>query len=201
MRSYLLAPPNGYGRTGFGSTAGMPSDRFARFSGMADHSTLTELLLAQSEKKLHKLRTGVMAEINRLGIELRLIEDAIAKKTKAKTQDTAQAGRRGENGRSAERAQTGTFKGLSRGDLLEHMRAVRRPVKPAEMQPILAEKGIAKNVEALRTAMHRLAKDGKLRRLDDGRFEPTGSSNGAEGAEAGDPLFGEPASEVGPDGA
>ncbi len=128
-------------------------------TGMADYDTLTELLIAQPERKLQKLRNGIVTEIERLGVELRLVDEALTRKRSRGRSDEA----------------------------LAHIKEIGHPVKPPEVREVLVTKGIVRKVEAVRTAMTRLVSDGLLERTHDGRFAvPNG--NGAR-VEAGHPLF------------
>jgi hypothetical protein len=160
---------------------------------MADFATLSEMLAAQSERKLQKLREGITAEITRLGAELRIVDDALARKQRREKTpapireqtptvilaESVQR-RRGSNGKA----------GLARTELLGYILAVDKPVTTAEVQTILAGKGIIRTVEAVRVAMSRLEGDGSLVRLPDGRFAAPSRDGGGDEVESGDPLWG-----------
>jgi hypothetical protein len=121
--------------------------------------TVTSLLDSLPERKLVKLRAGIAQEIGRLTVELRMVDEALTRKHSGIA---------------------GADEKLTRTDLLAHVAATGRPVKPAEMQQILAAKGIVRTPEAVRVSLTRLVKDGKLVRTEDGLFAVlgrTGSKN------------------------
>jgi hypothetical protein len=111
--------------------------------------TVGTLLDSLTERKLVKLRAGIAREAERLTVELRLVDDALARKRSGSPANDEK---------------------LTRTDLLAHVAEVGRPVRPGEMQAILAGKGIVRTPEAVRVSLNRLVKDGKLVRDPDGLF-------------------------------
>jgi hypothetical protein len=130
---------------------------------MPDFDSVTELLIAQNERKLHKLRAGIVAEINRLGGELKLVDDALAKKrSRSSAAATRSSPAEGSNGASRE--------GLPRTELFEYVTEMGKPAKAAQVRDFLLAKGIVRRVEAVRNGLVRLERDGALIRTPDGEF-------------------------------
>lgn len=138
---------------------------------MANYGTLTDLLIDQPERKLKKLETSIVHEIERLGGELKIVRSALARKARER-EGTTTAGpkRKPSNG-----------EGLSRGDLLAHViRMNRDAFRPADVRDYLTTQGIVRRVEAVRNSLVRLVDDGHLERTADGSFAvPVSSGNGA----------------------
>src|SRR5436190_8304845 len=99
---------------------------------MARGTTIRGLLEAQSDRKLHSMLEAIKQEIQRLALKQRMIQDVLTDRAQREAAKPVA---------NRERAR-GQFNGLSRDDLLAHIAEVGRPVKPAEMQEILASKGI-----------------------------------------------------------
>ncbi|MHB8651341.1 MAG: hypothetical protein ACYDBR_14390 [Gaiellaceae bacterium] len=157
---------------------------------MADPTTVSELLATVSERKLAKMRGGVVEQIERLGLELRLIDDALSKKRPQRVrEDDGSVAIQRVAKRNGARVAGGQFEGLSRLDLLGYVSEMKRPVRPPEVRDFLVTKGIVRTSEAIRVALLRLHKSGMLDRLQDGTFVvPETNGNGAR-VEAGHPLF------------
>jgi hypothetical protein len=155
---------------------------------MADSLTLTDLLMSQTERKLTRMREAIVAERDRLGTELKLVDEALARKQRGKQPRTDEQRKpKPSNGGAAKSPADGRFEGLSRDALYEYVAEYGQPVKAPEMRDYLATKGIVRNVEAVRVALVRLTRDKRLTRYPDGRFAvPNG--NGAS------PHSGRPAS-------
>lgn len=134
---------------------------------MPDTGTLSDLLAAQTERKLNKMRDGIVTEIERLRLELRFVEDAIGKKRRGKS-EAARAVLPGMA--PSPRDRTGQFDGLPRAELLAYVTEMGRPVKAPDVRRHLAEKGINRNLEAVRVALNRLQRSGVLIRDADGRY-------------------------------
>jgi hypothetical protein len=158
-----------------------------------DFETLSQFLDAQTERKLQKMRDGIRGKIDNLATELQMVESALARKRPKVRAEPAVAPANGSKTRNGQ---------LSRAELYRYVVEVGHPVKAAEMRTILAEKGIIRRVEAVRTSLVRLEADGKLKRGSDGRFGVAAS--GGVGAEAEDQFLAGPAEEEGatrsPDG-
>lgn len=147
---------------------------------VADYSTLSELLAAQSEKKLIKLKVSILSEIQRLGLELRLVEDALNRKGRNRVASAVAAIG---NDRPALKTPNAaaTNGGLSRADLLGYVREIGHPTTPAEVRDFLASKGIVRRIEAIRVALSRLLKAGALVRTEEGKYAvPSSNGDGAK---------------------
>jgi hypothetical protein len=147
---------------------------------MADYTTLTDLLIDQSERKLHKLEANIIGEIERLGDELKLVRKALARKTRgseaARSAPNA-AKRKGANGSK------GRFDGLPRAELLALVVEMNKPAfRPADVRDFLMAKGIVRRVEAVRNGLMRLVNDGSLHRNADGSFAVHSSNGNGNGA-------------------
>src|SRR5207253_1471490 len=100
-----------------------------RFCDMADYDSLTELLVDQSERKLKKLRANIVGEIERLGVELKVVDAALARK--ARVADPSRPVR--SRGRKDANGSTGRFDGLSRRELFDHALEMDKPAfKPTD---------------------------------------------------------------------
>jgi hypothetical protein len=145
---------------------------------MPDYDTLTELLVDQSERKLKKLRANIVGEIERLGVELKVVDAALAQQARAADPNRPVRGR----GRKDANGSTGRFDGLSRRELFEHALEMNKPAfKPTDLRDYLITKGIVRRVEAVRNSLVRLVEDGLLERTSDGQFAvPVSNGNGAE---------------------
>jgi hypothetical protein len=94
-----------------------------------------------------------------------MVDEALARKRRLNLTP-----RPNEEAGGSENGKSSRFEGLKRDDLFRYIAEVDKPVKPAEMQQVLAEKGIQRTTEAVRNSMTRLVRDGKLIRYADGRF-------------------------------
>jgi hypothetical protein len=133
---------------------------------MPEFDTISQMLEAQGERKLQKLRTGIMERIDLLAAELKMVDAAIARKQRAKAATAEGTTKNG--GKASD--------GLPRAELLRYVREVGHPVKAAEMKDVLAKKGIIRRTEAVRNGLVRLERDGELARTKDGRFGVAGTS-------------------------
>ena len=169
---------------------------------MSDPTTLGELLAAQGERKLEKLRRGIAEEINRLGTELKIVDDALNRKRREKlvaarekpvradlvvTNETGvtsviEVKKSAPNGSAATQ-----FKGLSREDLLAYVVEIARPVSAPDVQRYLVSKGIVRNREAVRVSLTRLVRDGSLVRRN-GLYSVPSQDRDGDKVEAGEPL-------------
>lgn len=150
---------------------------------MAEYSTLSGMLAAQGERKLVKLREGIVEEIDRLRIELKIVDDALGRKRRDKTTV--------ENSDRSSRQTSGSNagEGLPRTVLMAHIRDIgQREVTPSDVQAYLTLRGVDRSIEAIRTAMGRLARDGALER-ENGHFVVLPSDDG-ERVGPGGPLWG-----------
>jgi hypothetical protein len=126
-------------------------------------------------------------EIQRLGLELKFVDEALNRKRAQKGDETA---RRKVAGRMnpVTTETRGQGKGLPRQDLLALVAAVGHPVKPGELREILASKGIERNVESIRTALKRLLADGELNRTEGLRYYVPGSNGNGSSSPVEAPL-------------
>lgn len=147
---------------------------------MAEQLTVSDLLAAQPERKLYRMRSGIIAAMEMLQVELRQVDDAIERKRAGRERvDPAQPVV--EPSAVATRSNgDGRFEGLSRDELFAYVVEFGAPVKVTEMRKFLATKGIERTTEAVRVGLNRLHKAGRLVRIPDGRFVvPSTSGNGA----------------------
>lgn len=156
---------------------------------VADYSTLSELLAAQSEKKLIKLRGSILTEINRLGLELRLVEDALNRKGRSRVAQAAAGISSGKSTVAVKTAAAPTNGGLARDDLLGYVREIGHPTTPTEVRDVLAAKGIVRRIEAIRVALSRLQKAGGLVRDEEGKYAVPSSNGDGEKVGSGGSLW------------
>lgn len=143
---------------------------------MPDYTTLMDMLLAMSEPKLRRLRDGTRDEIQRLGTELRFLEDALTRKQGAKARAEVPVHTQA-NGRAGH---------LPRSDLFAYVVEYGKPVKTQPMTAFLSTKGIVRSPQAVRNGLVRLEKDGKLVMTDDG-YVVAKKQGGGSKSEAGSP--------------
>jgi hypothetical protein len=141
---------------------------------MAETGTLSDLLAAQSERKLIKMRDGIVSEMERLRLELRLVEGAISKKRKPSEETPVrQAGPVRLSASPVPRSErNGRFEGLPSDELLAYVMEIGQPVRAPEVREYLLSKGIVRKLEAVRVALHRLEEKKKLVRDFEGRYIP-----------------------------
>jgi hypothetical protein len=145
---------------------------------MAEQITVSDLLAAQTERKLTRMREGIIGEMDRLRTELKLVDEALSRKRKPR-EDASQPRPQSEV-IAARVSRDGRFDGLPRDELLALVAEFGSPVKPAEMREFLMGKGIVRKTEAVRVAMNRLVQAGRLTRSAEGRFAvPNSNGNGA----------------------
>ena len=120
-------------------------------------------------ERLHDEMRALDQKLDRLRLELPIVQDALDELPEEKRPRSS----------TSKRSGAGQFRGLKRGDLFRYVQAAGKPVKPAEMRDALAARGIEMKVEAVRTGMLRLERDGRLSRDSEGRFSPS-SQNGQE---------------------
>jgi hypothetical protein len=143
---------------------------------MPQFDTVTELLVSQTERKLQKLRDSIVAEIQRLGLELKLVDEALNRK-RSRARDAVPVARTPQ----VKSGKGHAHDGLPRSELLVYVTEMKRPVKPSQVRDHLATKGIVRRVEAVRNGLIRLERDGTLTRLPDGRFAvPSKNGDGLE---------------------
>lgn len=127
-----------------------------------------------------RLRTSILNEIQRLGLELKFVDEALNRKRAQAGDTTARRRIAGRMNPVTTETRGGQGKGLPRQDLLAYVAEIGHPVKPAEVRDFLATKGVERNVESVRTGLIRLYKDGELIRTEDLRYAvPVGNGNGA----------------------
>lgn len=146
-----------------------------RFHTMAEFTTLNDLLLAQSESKLQKMLNGIDAEIERLGLERRVVLASLERK-RAKASAPAPASTTKTNGRVRTNE-------LSRSDLYAFLVEYGKPAKPTPLARFISAKGTERKPEAVRNGLVRLLSDGKLARDKDGSFVVVSHHNGDNGIE------------------
>lgn len=149
---------------------------------MAEQLTVSDLLAAQTERKLTKMRDGIISEMDRLRTELRFVDDALSKKRKPR--EAAPVDRPAESRKEQPKprrvSQSGQFEGLPRDELLRYVKEYGQPVSAPEMREYLTTKGIVRKTEAVRIALARLVRDGRLTRIETGKFAvPSTNGNGA----------------------
>jgi hypothetical protein len=142
---------------------------------MADRDSVTDLLMAQSERKLQRMRAGILAEIERLGVELKMVDEALRRRDRSRP-----------NGGDDKPATSRRIsKQLTRKQLHGYVVEVGHPVRAPEMREVLASKGIVRSTESIRNHLMRLVGDGALTKQPDGTFAVPSSNGGGAKVEAG----------------
>lgn len=128
------------------------------------------LAASLGEERLAELRDQLTDEIHALQLELTFVEAALSARPRRNRSASRQS--KPSNGAS------GRFAGIKRENVLALVKSHGQSVKPAEMVSLFAARGQETNVEAMRTALNRLVKDGSLVKLDPSTFAvPNGTGS------------------------
>lgn len=133
--------------------------------------TVVSLLQQQSEETLIEMRDAMRAEIARLEIEARLVEEALSKRYRRGSR-TTHSNLSEPNGRS---------RILKRRDVYDLVQSLGRPVSPAETRALFADKGIHVSGNSIRNHLARLVTDKKLNTDGEGLYYLPGQGpNGSD---------------------
>jgi len=133
------------------------------------------LVTSLGEERLAELRDQLVGEIDALQLELTFVEAALKPSRRSRPANGSREGKRSGNA-------PGRFAGIRRDEVLEVVRSHGRDVKPADVVTLFAARGQETNVEAMRTALNRLVRDGALVKRDPSTFAVRNGSIGSEGA-------------------
>lgn len=112
---------------------------------------MIDLLTEQSDETLAAMLDSVEAELARLTVEKRQIEQARARKSR----------------------RTGSGERLTREQVFDVVRSAAHPVTAPEVHELLASDGLTASLNSVRNHLLRLVdKNGWLVKLDDGRYAP-----------------------------
>jgi hypothetical protein len=142
-------------------------------------SEQTDDVLADMRRQLLKRIADARGALVQAESELRLVDQAIVARGGRTT------GRMGPpsdatSARERDREADGRFHGIPRAEILAVATTVPSPITPVRVVEAFAERGQAVNLEQIRIALNRLAKDGNLTKVGPSRF----AAPGAERAEA-----------------
>lgn len=120
--------------------------------------------LTDRKRRLEKRIADARAVLAQSERELRLVEQALA------SRGTVPAG--GSPGVEGERDRKpdGRFEGIPRATILAVATTLPEPITPAGVVEAFAERGEAVNIEQIRIALSRIAKDGNLTKIGPSRF-------------------------------
>lgn len=110
--------------------------------------SVTDLLAEQPEEALLRMREAAKEQLDRLTVEIQMIDQALARKS-----------RRGSPGGR-----------LTRQQVYDVVAQAGRPVKPAEVHQLIVEAGVNASANSVRNHLARMHEDGELGRLDDGSY-------------------------------
>lgn len=122
-------------------------------------------LRRQLERRIAEARNTLAASEN----ELRLVEEALA----ARGQGTT-GGASGRVDVERDREPDGRFQGIPRATILAVASSLQDPITPQAVVEAFAERGETVNVEQIRIALSRIAKDGKLTKIGPSLFTVPG---------------------------
>jgi hypothetical protein len=129
-------------------------------------------LKRQLEKRIAEAR-GTLAQSES---ELELVEQAIAARGRHEPRPTG--GTSSGLDVQREREPDGRFQGIPRGEVLAVASTLHDPITPAGVVAAFAERGEAVNIEQIRIALSRIAKDGNLTKVGPSRFAVPGRQPG-----------------------
>jgi hypothetical protein len=125
-------------------------------------------VLADLRRQLEKRIAEARATLAQSENELRLVEQAIAARGHREPRATGGSS----SGIDAERDRNrdGRFQGMPRARILAVARTLHDPITPARVVEAFAERGETVNIEQIRIALSRIAKDGDLTKVGPSRF-------------------------------
>jgi hypothetical protein len=144
-------------------------------------------LKRQLEKRIAEAR-GTLAQSES---ELQLVEQAIAARGHSEPRSTGGASSAVDALR--DREPDGRFQGIPRAEVLAVATTLHDPITPAGVVEAFSERGEAVNIEQIRIALSRIAKDGDLTKVGPSRF----ALPGRQASEPDEPHQQEPASATG----
>jgi hypothetical protein len=143
-------------------------------------SEQTDDVLADMRRQLLKRIADARGALAQAESELRLVDQAIVARGGRTTGRTAGPPSAATSARERHREADGRFHGIPRAEILAVATTVPSPITPVRVVEAFARRGEAVNLEQIRIALNRLAKDGNLTKVGPSRF----AVPGAEPAEA-----------------
>jgi hypothetical protein len=158
-------------------------------------SEQTDDVLADLRRQLLKRIADARAALAQAESELRLVDQAIVARG-GTTGRTAGPPSGATTARKRDREADGRFHGIPRAEILAVATTVPSPITPVLVVDAFARRGEAVNLEQIRIALNRLAKDGNLTKIGPSKFavpgteraEATPESPEAAGEEAAPPT-------------
>ena len=136
---------------------------------MVGGGLLSAILSEKSDEELTDLRRQLLKRIAKAREalaqaerELRLVEQAMVARG---GRDTAAAASHDDAANDRERRSDGRFQGIPRSRVLAVATAVPPPITPMRVVEAFAERGETVNLEQIRIALNRIAKDGNLTKV------------------------------------
>jgi len=144
--------------------------------------------LVDMKRKLEKRIVEARAVLAQSERELRHVEQALSSRG-----DVAASGPPGGVDTERDRERDGRFQGIPRATILEVATTLSEPITPAGVVEAFAGRGETVNVEQIRIALSRIAKDGNLTKIGPSLFVvPEGGPKETDAADTPDPQEPEP---------
>jgi len=122
-------------------------------------------VLAEMKRQLEKRIADARTMLTQSENELRLVEQALAARDPVAT-----GGSPGDADLEREREPDGRFQGIPRATILAVATTLPEPITPAGVVEAFAERGETVNIEQIRIALSRIAKDGNLTKIGPSQF-------------------------------
>ena len=139
-------------------------------------------VLVELRAKLEKRIADARADLAQAESELLVVDQAIAARSRRHARKPAKAAANGETERERER--DGRFQGIPRTTILSVAKTVHYPITPARVVKAFAARGEAVNIEQIRVALNRIAKDGNLTKVGPSVFAMPGSLSAPDMSQA-----------------
>ena len=138
-------------------------------------SEQTDDVLADLRRQLLKRIVDARGALAQAESELRLVDQAIVARGGRTTGRTDGSPSDATTARERDREPDGRFQGIPRAEILAVATTVPSPITPVRVVEAFAERGEAVNLEQIRIALNRIAKDGNLTKIGPSRFAVPGA--------------------------
>jgi hypothetical protein len=139
-------------------------------------SEQTDDVLTDLRRQLLKRIADARQALAQSESELRLVEQAIVARGGRATVETDDAANgAGASDRERDREADGRFQGIPRAAILAVATTVPPPITPVRVVEAFAERGETVNLEQIRIALNRIAKDGNLTKIGPSLFAVPGT--------------------------
>lgn len=138
-------------------------------------SEQTDDVLADMRRQLLKRIADARTALAQAESELRLVDQAIVARGGRTTGRTDGPPSAATTARERDREADGRFHGIPRAEILAVATTVPSPITPVRVVEAFGQRGQAVNLEQIRIALNRLAKDGNLTKTGPSRFAVPGA--------------------------